>query len=91
MENRRSRGRCTHLVHVVAGDGGDGNYLDADETGVSCGEDVGVAGPVESVHEDCFLRKHSNRSIVLDQRRKVAEVVRSHVVIFAHGKYLGCQ
>ena len=46
MENRRSRGRCTHLVHVVAGDGGDGNDLDADETGVSCGEDVGVAGPV---------------------------------------------
>ena len=67
----------TDLVHVVARDGGDGDDLNADETGVSGREDVGSTRPVERVHVDGLLREHTDTAVVLDERWEVVEVMRS--------------
>ena len=66
-----------YLIHVVVSDGGDGNDLDADEAGVSGGEDVGTTRPVERVHVDGLLREHTDTAVVLDERWEVVEVMRS--------------
>ena len=82
---------AAYLIHEVTGDSRDGDYLDSDQAGVPGGEDVGVAGPVERVHEDGFLGKHADGAVLLNERWEVIEVVRSHVKVLAHREDLGCK
>ena len=69
----------TDLIHPVLGHGGDGDDLDAHQTGVTHGETVGVTRPVQRVDVPGHLCYHTHHPVPLQHRREVMMIVGTHL------------